>query len=246
MQTAEDAVARRRLAEMGRPGRAARSELALRNAMEDMMRQRMPGARMCHEMMMGEGRVRADLVAIGDSHIAAVEVKGSYDDTMRLLHQVGMYQLCVPEVWMVVDAKHCDDGAMIRHLLPSVGLIVADGTTHLSSDWHEQERPVTFEVRAEPVARAPVPRMTLEMLWSAELRWVCGRMAIAIGSKDNRLAMINLILHSAKDGEVMAAACAALRGRDALWRADPAVSSPWPSHIVTSGDDDRGAAGADD
>lgn len=44
-----------------RGGFAAQSELALRNAMEDLLRQRYPNARMCHEMVMGAGQVRADL-----------------------------------------------------------------------------------------------------------------------------------------------------------------------------------------
>ena len=61
-------------------------------------------------MVMGGGRVRADVVAISTDHIAAFEVKGEYDETVRLLHQVGMYQLCVPEVWMVVPVgRHADD-----------------------------------------------------------------------------------------------------------------------------------------
>ncbi|MGD9924564.1 MAG: hypothetical protein AB7V13_24425 [Pseudorhodoplanes sp.] len=119
--TAEQAAQRR--------GYAAESELSLRNAMEDLLRQRFPAARMCHEMVMGQGKVRADLVAVDLTHIAAVEVKGEYDETTRLLHQVGMYQLCVPEVWMIVPDNHSADGRLIRHLLPSVGLIVASGMT---------------------------------------------------------------------------------------------------------------------
>lgn len=233
MQTAEGAIAERRLgSDTGRPGRAARSELALRNAMEDLMRQRLPGARMCHEMVMGEGRVRADLVAVGETHIAAVEVKGSYDDTMRLLHQIGMYQLCVPEVWMVVDKKHADDGHLIRHLLPSTGLILADGVTHLSFDWNSAERPATFEIVAEPVPREPVPRMTLEMLWAAELRWVCQRMRIPVGAKANRSHMIAAIESMAKPGEILAGACAVLRGRDAQWRADQPIASDWSPGVA--------------
>lgn len=228
MQTVKDVVARRNLGDaFGRPGRAARSELALRNAMEDLMRQRLPGARMCHEMVMGEGRVRADLVAIGETHMAAVEVKGHSDDTMRLLHQVGMYQLCVPEVWMVVDRKHEHDGHLIRHLLPCVGLAVADGAAHLDLEWKPDERPVSFDVLAEPTPRAPVPRMTLEMLWAAELRWLCERMAISLRPKATRSAMIDAILVHARDGEVLAGACAVLRGRDALWRADKPLPSDW-------------------
>lgn len=224
MQTAEQAATRRHDSYgNGRLGRAARSELALRNAMEDLLRQRMPDARMCHEMVMGARTVRADLVAVAPDHIAAVEVKGAYDDTGRLLHQVGMYQLCVPEVWMVVDAGHRDDAKLIRHLLPSVGLIVADGTTHLSYDWNSAERPVTVEVVAEPNLREPVPAMALEMLWADELRAACSFLRVSVGVKATRPAMIKAILEHCAMSEIQPAICRELRARDALWRADAPI-----------------------
>jgi hypothetical protein len=224
MQTAETAAQRRHgTMDSGRPGRAARSELALRNAMEDMMRQRMPDARMCHEMVMGGGTVRADLVAVGPAHIAAIEVKGAYDDTSRLLHQIGMYQLCVPEVWMVVDDKHRDDANLIRHLLPSVGLITADGVTHLNHDWNGAERPVTVEIVAEPDPRPPVPVMALEMLWANELRSACAVLRVTCGPKATRAAMIRAILDVVPMPEIQMAICRELRGRDAQWRADAPI-----------------------
>lgn len=224
MQDAETAAQRRHgTSGQGRPGRAARSELALRNAMEDLMRQRMPEARMCHEMVMGARAVRADLVAVAPAHIAAIEVKGAYDDTSRLLHQIGMYQLCVPEVWMVVDAKHHADAALIRHLLPSVGLIAADGTTHLSYDWSSEERPVSIDVVAEPEPRSPVPEMALEMLWAEELRSACSHLRVSVGSKATRPAMIKAIADVSSPAEIQVAVCRELRGRDALWRADAPV-----------------------
>lgn len=224
MQTAEEVAQRvHGTHDYGRPGRAARSELALRNAMEDLMRQRMPDARMCHEMVMGAKSVRADLVAVAPAHIAAIEVKGAYDDTGRLLHQIGMYQLCVPEVWMVVDAKHREDANLIRHLLPSVGLIVADGTTHLSYDWDKGERPVSIEVAAEPVPRVPVPEMALEMLWAEELRSACGHLRVSIAKKPTRPAMIKAIAEVCSLDEIQAAVCRQLRARDALWRADAPI-----------------------
>lgn len=223
MQNAEEAAQRKHGSGYGRPGRAARSELALRNAMEDLMRQRMPDARMCHEMVMGAKTVRADLVAVGTAHIAAIEVKGSYDDTGRLLHQIGMYQLCVPEVWMVVDGKHREDARLIRHLLPSVGLIVADGTTHLSHDWDANERPVSIEIEAEPVPRLPVPEMALEMLWAEELRSACSQLRVTAGSKATRPAMIKAIAGVCGLDEIQAAVCRQLRARDALWRADAPI-----------------------
>lgn len=209
-----------------RLGMAARSELALRNGMEDLMRSRLPDARLCHEMVMGEGRVRADLVAIDETHIAAIEVKGGGDDTSRLIHQIAMFQLCVPEVWMVVDRKHSHDATLVRHLLPCVGLIVGDGLTHLSYDWDATERPVTFEVEAEPVPRAPVPEMTLQMLWAAELKIVCARLNIGTGSKSTRASNIKDILRLASADEIMRETCTALRARDALWRADTPIPLP--------------------
>lgn len=224
MQTADQAASRSHdLWGTGRPGRAARSELALRNAMEDLMRQRMPDARMCHEMVMGAKTVRADLVAVAPDHIAAIEVKGAYDDTGRLMHQIGMYQLCVPEVWMVVDDKHREDATLIRHLLPSVGLIVADGTAHLSQDWNSAERPVRVDVVAEPVPRVPVPMLALEMLWADELRAACAMLRVAAGAKATRSAMIKAILDTCDMAAIQPAICRSLRARDALWRADAPV-----------------------
>jgi hypothetical protein len=223
MQDAETSALRNQSSTWGRPGRAARSELALRNGMEDLMRQRMPDARMCHEMVMGARAVRADLVAVATNHIAAVEVKGRYDDTSRLLHQVGMYQLCVPEVWIVVDTKHRDDARLIRHLLPSVGLIVGDGLTHLDLEWDSDERPTSLEIVEQAVAKPPVPEMTLEMLWSAELKGVCARLRISVSAKATRPAMIKAILEKAKADEVLRETCTELRSRDALWRADAPI-----------------------
>ena len=210
-----------------RKGFAAASELALRNAMEDLLRGRFVDARMCHEMVMGEGRVRADLVAVAPTHIAAVEVKGPSDDTVRLLHQVGMYALCVPEVWMVVDASHGDDARLIRHLMPAVGLITGEG---LDRDYYGRRGEigtVTLAIKAEAVPRPVVPEMALQMLWAAELRSACHVLHIADArwtAKAVRKAMIDALVKRPWP-EVWAAICEELRNRDALWRADPVAGT---------------------
>ena len=109
-------------------GKAAASELRLRNAVESFLRARFPDARLCHEMVMGERQVRADVVAVAPNHIAAVEVKGEADSVVRLLHQVGMYQLCVPEVWIITSkGQHNRAAELIRYLMPSVGVITMTG-----------------------------------------------------------------------------------------------------------------------
>ena len=206
-----------------RVGYAAQSELALREALESFCRDRWPDARIVHELVMGEGKVRADVVAIDTTHIAAFEVKGSYDDTTRLLHQVGMFQLCVPEVWMVVAENHEYDASLIMHLLPSVGLIVAKGMDR-GYRWGQGKDPVEITVTAEPEPRAVVIEMMLNVLWANELRAICGRLNIACNARTTRAhAIKGLAAHVSVD-ELKRECCAELRARDALWRADAPMS----------------------
>lgn len=213
--TAEQAATRR--------GYAGRAELALRNSLEKFCRSRWPEARICHEMMMGERKVRADVVAVDPAHIAAFEVKGEYDDTVRLLHQVGMYQLCVPEVWMVVPVgRHAEDARILRHLLPSVGLLVGAGQS--AKDYYAFDgKDFDLVVEAEPQPRPVHVEMMLEMLWAAELRGCCDRLRIAVSKKPTRPEMIRKLLELPA-AELQREVCSELRMRDAMWRADPPLS----------------------
>jgi hypothetical protein len=210
--TAEQAATRR--------GWASRAELALRNSLETFCRSRWPKARLCHEMVMGERKVRADLVAVDTDHIAAFEIKGEYDETVRLLHQVGMYQLCVPEVWMVVPiGRHAEDARVLRHLLPSVGLLVGAGTSQ-KNHYEFDGKDFDLVVEAEPAPRPVHVEMMLEMMWADELRGMCDRLRIDIGKKATRPSMIRQL----RDLDVLTLqreVCIELRARDALWRADP-------------------------
>lgn len=213
-----------------RSGFASRAELALRNALEAFCRERWRSARVVHEIVMGEGRVRADVAAIDTAHIAAFEVKGEYDNTTRLLHQVGMYQLCVPEVWMVVATGHAEDAHLIRHLLPSVGLLVGAGMSARRS-YEFDGKDFGLVVEAEAAPRPPVPQMMLEMCWANELAGICDRTMTSRGKKPTRPAMIKALL-DLPVAQLQAEVCAALRGRDALWRADAPIA---PQQSMTRG-----------
>lgn len=225
--TAEQAATRR--------GYAARAELALRNSLEAFCRKRWPDARVCHEMMMGERKVRADVVAVDPAYIAAFEVKGEYDDTTRLLHQVGMYQLCVPEVWMVVPVgRHAEDARILRHLLPSVGLLVGAGQSQ--ARYYEFDgKDFDLVVESEPAPRAVHPEMMLEMLWAIELRGCCDRLRIAVSKKPTRPEMIKKLLEMPV-GDLQREVCTELRCRNALWRADPPISPNGHSLTLASQD----------
>lgn len=214
--TAEDAAQRR--------GYASKSELELRNRLEEFCRGRWPDARIVHEIVMGEGRTRADVAAISPAHIAAFEVKGAYDETTRLMHQVGMFQLCVPEVWIVAAENHYDDAKLIRHLLPSVGILIGAG---MGSDFGSKKgEPVTLRVEAEAAPRAAVPEMMLRMLWAAEIRDACAKLKVAYGAKTTREHCVRAIMSTVEPHEIIGAVCTQLRARDAVWRADPPVALP--------------------
>ncbi len=214
-----------------RQGYAARSELALRDGLEAILRQRLPDARIVHELVMGAREVRADVVAIDAAHIAAVEVKGAYDNVSRLMHQVGMFQLCVPEVWVCCAKEHAEDAKLIRHLLPSIGLIVG---TNLDRHYHRGDKilPLCLEIVAEPVPRAPVPEMMLEMLWAEELRNACAHLRIPVAATMTRPKCISLILEKASAAEIIAATCAQLRARDAVWRADDPIQCYYRAKLI--------------
>lgn len=206
-----------------RVGYAARSELELRHLLEAFCRSRWPKARVVHELVMGEGRTRADVVSIDTDHIAAFEVKGAYDDTTRLLHQIGLFQLCVPEVWIVCAENHDADARLIRHLLPSVGILIGKGMRRDTYGLNKPQPDVALEVEAEPKPFQPVPEMMLRVLWRQEVFAAADRMRIARTSKSTRERVVKAILEKCSPKEILEQVCIELRARDALWRADQPV-----------------------
>ena len=131
---------------------------------------------------------------------------------------------------MVVPiGAHAEDARLIRHLLPSVGLLVGAGTSASNHyEWDGNEFGLTVE--AEPAARPAVPKMMLEMLWRDELIWACNDLHVSIGKKPTRSAMIAGLLELCAVDELQRAVCTALRGRDAIWRADHPIAPPPPHH----------------
>lgn len=213
-------------------GPAAQSELRLRNAVEQFLRDRRATARICHEMVMGEREVRADVVAVDTDHIVAVEVKGESDSVSRLLHQVGMFQLCVPEVW-IITAKpdHVEASQLINYLLPSVGVIAGTG---IRDRWERGNRidalkePCVLTVLHEAVPRAPHPEMVAQMLWARELANIATRtrlMVFAPSKIPSRQKCIGVLLEKLSAEELLREACTELRARRALWRADDPVKA---------------------
>jgi len=207
-----------------RQGYAAMGELALREGIEALLRTRFPDARICHEMVMGAREVRADVVAVSPTTISAVEVKGPNDDVSRLLHQAGMFQLCVPEVWLVVSKDKRKAAELIRYLLPSVGVMAARDVPYYRDEggWKPD-----LEVIAEPTPRDPHPEMMIEMMWAQELANIVNRLKLMIikSRVPTRKAMITVLQDKCQPAELLQQCCTELRARHALWKADAPVAA---------------------
>jgi len=214
------------------PPKAYRSEaeLKIREALEQWGRTRYPGARQCHELVVGRGNGRADLAYVMPADIAAVEIKSAFDSTERLLHQAAMFLLASPVVWICYDTEHSEDAAMMRYLLPWLGLIRAtrlkDGKP-LSRSAPDRDFTIGLEVIAEPVRRDPHPRALLSLCWAGELATEAQRRLVWQG-KLNKLpghaALVGMMAGTLSAAEQMESVCRQLRSRNAFWRADPPIN----------------------
>ena len=198
---------------------SSNDELLLRDLVDAWARQRWPQARQVHELVMDRGRVRADMVIVDQAHFVAVEIKSVNDYSERLLHQCAMFRLASPELWICCDAKHSDDAALVRYLMPSIGLLRRVGPPNGVAP--QQNR---LEVVAEAAPFRPDPRSMLNLLWVAELTQEARMRGLLQGGGKPlaHAALVNRLL-ALPETEQRAAVCRQLRARDAMWRADPPI-----------------------
>lgn len=207
-------------------------ELAMRDALEGWCRARWPDARIVHELVMGRGSVRADLAVVEPDHLVAFEIKGPHDNMMRLVHQVALYRLSVPELWLVVGRDKDGDAELIRYLLPSIGVLRVTGLPHSNYRSLVEENGSTVPIRIELIHPAelfrPDPECLLQLCWSAELLAIAGRTGCwqQRGSKPPAHARLVAALKALSVQEMVPEVCAELRARQAFWRADPPIDRP--------------------
>lgn len=201
----------------------SKQELELRIMTETWGRAKWPEARVVHELVMGRGTVRADVIFISETHFATIEIKSEYDDTSRLLLQAGMFRLASPELWIVCPKRHARDATLIRYLMPSIGLAEPDlesrmGTFSPDTRLAETQAAQQFE---------PHARAELSLLWVSELAWEARAAGLKVKGKPTHDKLLNLLQDfPAKERRAMT--CRQLRARQAMWRADPPIPLPTP------------------
>lgn len=210
--------------------RAYRSdaETAMRDVLEDWCRVRYPGARLFHELVMNRGTVRADVAAIQPDHFAAFEIKGPYDSAERLIHQIAMFRLAVPELWVVSTSRLMADANLVRYLLPSVGVMeirhrdAGESQPFSDSPWRGKVDRTALSVHVvhEPEPFTPHPEALLSLCWVAELRAEAVRHRVWQGKDGTHAALLKAMLRTSPSDQI-SSVCRQLRGRETLFRADP-------------------------
>ena len=204
-----------------KPRYRSRQEMELRALVETWGRAKWPEARVVHELVMGRGTVRADVVFVSPTHFATVEIKSDFDDTSRLITQAAMFRLASPELWLVNPQRHARDAALVRYLLPSLGLAepdppIAKGVIDPLARLTETAAAAQFE---------PDARAELSLLWVSELTWEAKAMGLTIKGSWTHDKLIKA-LSDVSVQQRRAMTCRQLRARQALWRADPAIPLP--------------------
>lgn len=163
-------------------------------------RRRWPGARMVHELTIGECRV--DVAFIDTHHVAGVEIKSSLDNLDRLSKQVDVFRRGLPEFWLALAPKWVD---------------VIEKDYHAGA-WSTDKIIVDGEVREPWGGTASVDRRVtvplLDLLWRDELAAIARRkrlLQVASGITVGGLAA--LLARRLTGDEIVAEACAELRAR---------------------------------
>lgn len=187
-------------------------ELAMRDAVEAWGRERWPGARVVHELVVGACRI--DMAFVCRDHLVGVEIKGPRDTLERVDKQIETFTAGLPEVWLAIDEKWRGQGKVPW----TCGRLWCAGGKVAGVDglW----RPVRLEVT--------VP--LLNLLWRDELHAVAVRRGLsAPKSRDPIGKLTPLLARKLTGDEIVTEVCRQLRARDqgrmgkAFWRADPAI-----------------------
>lgn len=207
-----------------RQSHRSNAEIAMREALAHWARARRPSTRILHELVIYRGTVRADIASVCPDHIEAFEIKSPYDDTTRLLHQVGIYQMAVPTVWIVTTDRYESDAELIRYVMPSIGEIRITGSALEKSPFQPiDHRELTIEVVAEPRPLKPIAKALLSMPWVEELRTQASEHGLIKSKKPLAHSKLVELMLQLSPEQQMQAVCKALRAREQIARADPPV-----------------------
>ncbi|PZU95532.1 MAG: hypothetical protein DI527_00555 [Chelatococcus sp.] len=197
------------------------AEIAMRKAVAVWGRARWPGARVVHELVVGQRRI--DMAFILRDHLVGVEIKSARDVIDRLDGQLETFAEHIPEVWLAIDRKWTDqeDGYWSVGRVTVCGDVATDGL--IRTNMHGRDFTSSWPARI----RRRLTVQMLDLLWASELQSIAARHGLGLPKRAAMGVTIPAIARALTGDQIVAAVCAELRARKAFPRF-PASDAPIP------------------
>lgn len=206
------------------PAYRSSAEGEIREAVVDRLRELIPGCRIIHEINAASFGNRIDVLAVGETEMAAVEIKSSKDKLDRLPDQIAAMRNVTNLVFAALHEKflrkigenvYPPDEA--RHALVWVyPRIERKGHVDCGEAWDSRDR------WAKPVKC--LPPGAVWMLWRDELQSLCRGIGVRGVSKLTMEECIDHMRWNLTGEQVTRAVCETLRRRQCV-EADPAIAA---------------------
>ena len=194
------------------------SERKIRAAVVDHIREKLPRARVVHELKCN-GR-RADVAAVERNRLLLFEIKSEKDTLARAKAQLERFSQSSHGTVLVLHEKHFDHAPYHNGRTRCVSPV---GRHHNMSVWIYPKG----AARGTPTSRTyawtlprpqleleqPAPAWFLGLLWRAELLRIANRYDVLLKSRDNKTIITRKLVWGLTGGEVCHGVCAALRSR---------------------------------
>lgn len=177
-------------------------EQAIRVAVVAWMEKRRPGARVIHELALGERRV--DLAFVFEADIVGVEIKGPKDSLSdgRLALQMREFGFYLPEVWLAMDRRWWEHDKVMG--FPN--LLIFDGGSVVRGR----------DLEGDPMRDELCCSRILERLWTSEARAIALRLGLVQPQLADRMGhgkVLAILARLLSGQEIMREVCRELRSR---------------------------------
>lgn len=214
------------------------AETAIREIIEEWLRQRYPSGRIIHELNMCQGGARIDMMSVAPSAIVGVEIKGPWDNGDRLITQLAAFRCVTTELWLVVAGRNVEVAGLARYLFPSIGIIEIEHAAlpgrsleNLYREaWGSNSRPVdrdqlSLKIVEQAAPRDPFAASLKAMMWVEELDRIARQARLTQGKGKGTHRSLTSLLDALPLDELLPAVCRELRSRPTAHRADGPVTS---------------------
>lgn len=177
----------------------------MREKVEAWGRLRWPGARVFHELNVGE--CRADMAFIGEDDLILIEIISDKDVVDRKEKQIKTFREHAPEFWLALSPKWVNSTK-----LPYVPnrLIVSESGVEISPFYRVTQNGLCFN-------------KMLHLIWAEEARAIAARHGCLSNKRQTLSSLLPVLAKRLTGQEILTGVCRELRGRGTAHKADAPI-----------------------